>query len=58
MAHTPHDKTYRKVQARLVHEAADGFEQPDWGTEDPRARRDYDRELRRTMPVDGKGKRR
>lgn len=56
MPRTPQDSAYDRAQSRLTRQAADAFQRPDWGQEDPRARRDYDRELRRQMPVDGKGR--
>lgn len=50
------DKAYDKALSRQTRQAAERFQRSDWGQEDSRARRDYDRELRRSMPVDGKGR--
>jgi hypothetical protein len=52
------DASYKKAQSRLVREAAESYQEPDWGQEDSRSRTAYDRDLRRSMPVNGKGRRR
>ncbi|MFG1620198.1 hypothetical protein ACGFI3_46255 [Nonomuraea wenchangensis] len=57
MSHKP-DAPYCKAQSRLVREAAEAYQSPGWGREDDRSRVAYDRDLRRSMPVDGKGRRR
>ncbi len=51
------DASYRKAQSRLVNEAAASFAGVDCGREGSNARRVYDQQLRRSMPVDGKGRR-
>jgi hypothetical protein len=56
MTRPTRDRAYDSAQSRLTREAADAYGQPDWGEEDPRMRRAYDRELRRSMRVDGKGR--
>ncbi|MEV0236111.1 hypothetical protein [Nonomuraea sp. NPDC050786] len=58
MSQTPRDEAYDRAQSRLTREAGRVYERPDWGDEDPRIRQAYDRELRRQMRVNGKGKRR
>ncbi|WP_219504678.1 hypothetical protein [Nonomuraea ceibae] len=58
MSQTPRDKAYDKAQARLTREAESRYQAPDWGSEDPRAREAYDRELSRTTPVGGQRGRR
>jgi hypothetical protein len=55
MARKP-DASYLRAQSRVTREAAEKAQKPSWGTEDPKARAAYDRELRRSMPVDGKGR--
>lgn len=57
MARNTDDAAYRKAQTRLTRQAAEQFQRVDSGREDPASRRAYDRELRRTMPVNGKGRR-
>ncbi|MEU4235391.1 hypothetical protein AB0F17_64920 [Nonomuraea sp. NPDC026600] len=51
------DPSYRQAQSRLVHEAAKAYQTPGWGQEDDHSRTAYDRDLRRSMPVNGKGRR-
>ncbi|MFI7469977.1 hypothetical protein [Nonomuraea sp. NPDC049646] len=58
MSQTPRDKAYDQAQGRLTRDAEHRYQQPGWGTEDPRAREAYDRELSQTMPVIGRRGRR
>jgi hypothetical protein len=52
------DASYRKAQSRLTREAATTYQTTvDSGREGSNARQAYDRDLRRSMPVDGKGRR-
>lgn len=51
------DKAYDKAQSQQTQQAAEQLQTPGWGQEDRRVRAAYDRELRRTMPVDKKGRR-
>ncbi|MET7339124.1 hypothetical protein [Nonomuraea sp. NPDC005650] len=51
------DASYRQAQSRLVREAAEAYQTPDWGQEDGHSRVAYDRDLRRSMPVNRKGRR-
>jgi hypothetical protein len=51
------DKAYDKAQSKQTRQAAKQLQTPAWGQEDRRVRTAYDRDLRRQIPVDGKGRR-
>jgi hypothetical protein len=51
------DKAYDRAQSKQTRQAAKQLQTPGWGQEDRRVRTAYDRDLRRTMPVDKKGRR-
>ncbi|WP_219498566.1 hypothetical protein [Nonomuraea ceibae] len=58
MSQAPRDKKYDQAQARLVRDASRSYQTPDWGTENPRTREAYDRELARTLRANGRKSRR
>ncbi|WP_185845339.1 hypothetical protein [Nonomuraea sp. WAC 01424] len=58
MAHKSDDPDYSKAQSRQVQKAAEKYNQVDSGRESDSMRRTYDQELRRQMPVNGKGRKR
>ncbi|GAA3702304.1 hypothetical protein GCM10022224_080110 [Nonomuraea antimicrobica] len=57
MAQPKRDAAYDKTHSRLTREAHNSYvNDVDSGAESPSARRAYDMNLRRSMPVDGKGR--
>lgn len=47
------DKAYDKAQSKQTRAAAERFQRPDWGQEDPKTRAAYDRLIQETGKKSG-----